>query len=167
MKLDHPSYKEARNYYISNRSYFNILSEYYAVHEKDYYENVFLKIEKETSAGKNYSLCNPRNHFIMYTLCLLFLGYYFFLLDYKADNTSFKKESFSIDLNVIDNSNFEIALFKFNKGRYTRAKEYLLKVETDDENYEKAKELLKIIDSKIDIEGLTDTDLDLNTYPVF
>ena len=54
---------------------------------------------------------------------------------------------------------------KFNKGRYTRAKEYLLKVESDDENYDKAKLMLNIIEEKIDTEGLTDTDVD--QYPVF
>ncbi|HMQ69786.1 MAG TPA: hypothetical protein PKC58_12445 [Ignavibacteria bacterium] len=167
MKLDHPSYKEARNFFISNRSYFNTLSEFYAVHDKEYYEEVFLKIETEYSAGNKRSFCNTRNHFIMFIAGLLVSGYYFFPVDYKTENTGFKKDSFSIDLNVRDNSNFEMALYKFNKGRYTRAKEYLLKVESDDDNYEKAKELLNIIDSKIDIEGLTDTDIEINTYPVF
>ena len=165
MKLDHPSLAEARHYYNYNRSYFDTLSAYYSVHEKEYYGDVFKKIESENLRGGKRSFCNPRNHFLILAAGMIMFGYYLFPVEIETDDSVYEKGYCSLDLTVISNSYFDKALMKFNKGRYTRAKEYLLKVESDDENYDKAKLMLNIIEEKIDTEGLTDTDVD--QYPVF
>lgn len=133
MKIVKPTIKELKDYYVSNKDYYDLLSSYYLIHDPGFHKRAFLSIENSFDP-KKYKR-NKR---------LAFGGYFFTILIFGL-LTMYYVFQFKLP-------DFDKGMDQFNKNSFEEAKEYFQLVDISDNNYSKAIEMIKVCNEKIDEE---------------
>ena len=157
LNLDRPTYSEAKEYFLSNKNYFEKLSGYYSSVDPEYYNRIFQEIENNINVKKYRLKKRIMNSFFMFFGAVFFLVY-LFQFKIETDTNEFEIMEFSFRVQSSELSDFRKGINKFHKGQYLRAKRFFQNVKPGDENFSDAVSLITICSEKVDKEMLSEND---------
>lgn len=153
MKIDRPTPDELKDLYNNNRTYFNTLSEYYYVNDREYYETFILHVNKEITSSPH----SKKSKIIIsgFSLAVILSLMYFTSFQLIIGNVGISTENNSLIVKIFELSDFERGMKQFEAEKYIKAKEFFQMVTMNDKDFPLAVEMIKRCDTKI-TEGFTE-----------